>query len=49
MGVVGALILIGILMRRDRSRGGTSGRDRRVIIIDNQENARRDDDIRRVG
>ena len=49
LGVVGALILIGILMRSDRRRGGAPGRDRRVIIIDNQEKAPRDDDIRRVG
>jgi hypothetical protein len=49
MGVVGALILIGILMRRDRSRGAAPHRDHRVVIIDNQEKAPRDDDIRRAG
>jgi hypothetical protein len=49
MGVIGALILIGILMRRDRSRGAAPRRDHRVVIIDNQDGARRDDDIRRVG
>lgn len=49
MGVVGALILIGILMRRDRSRGEWESREDNVVPMDDRDVPRRDDDIRRVG
>ena len=49
MGVVGALILIGILMRRDRSRADWERRDDKVVPMDDRDVRRRDDDIRRVG
>ena len=49
MGVVGALILIGILMRRDRFRGEWERRDDNVVPMDDRDVQRRDDDIRRVG
>ena len=49
MGVVGALILIGILMRRDRSRGEWEHRDDNVVPMNDRDVRGRDDDIRRVG
>jgi hypothetical protein len=49
MGVVGSLILIGILMRRDRSRDISERRNTTVVTMDDRDVERRDDDIRRVG
>lgn len=48
MGIVAALILIGILMRRSRE-GAIERRDRTVITIQNPERSRHDDQIRRAG
>ena len=49
MGVVGALILIGILMRRDRSRAEWERRGDNVVPMDDRDVRRGDDDTRRVG
>jgi cytoskeletal protein RodZ len=47
--IVAALMLIGILMRRDRSRGTVGGPDRRTLTMTELDRNRRDRDIRRVG
>lgn len=49
LAIVAALMLIGILMRRDRSRGTVGGPDRRTLTMTEPDRNRRDRDIRRVG
>jgi hypothetical protein len=49
LAIVAALMLIGLLMRRDRSRGDAGRRNNTVVPISNRDGAGRDHDARKAG